>query len=82
MLLFYILIWTVCYLCIFFISQAFNNATVHPSAQATFPYIFAVSKFLQVGFSVNVAAIFFLFNYLLIFMFICLHLSATVSFLG
>nr|XP_016456301.1 PREDICTED: translocon-associated protein subunit alpha-like [Nicotiana tabacum] len=30
-------------------AQAFNNATVHPSAQATFPYIFAVSKFLQPG---------------------------------
>ncbi|WMV51578.1 hypothetical protein MTR67_044963 [Solanum verrucosum] len=29
--------------------QAFNNATVPPSAQATFPYIFAVSKFMQPG---------------------------------
>ncbi|XP_006487409.2 translocon-associated protein subunit alpha [Citrus sinensis] len=29
--------------------QAFNNATVPVSAQATFPYIFAVSKFLQPG---------------------------------
>ena len=62
--------------------QAFNNATVPPSAQATFPYIFAVSKFMQPGSFVDVAAIFFLFNYLLIYMFICLRLSATVSFLG
>ncbi|CAN1259540.1 Translocon-associated protein subunit alpha [Linum perenne] len=30
-------------------AQAFNNATVPTSAQATFPYIFAVSKFLQAG---------------------------------
>lgn len=30
-------------------SQAFNNASVPPSAQATFPYIFGVSKFLQSG---------------------------------
>ncbi|KAK9184625.1 hypothetical protein WN943_024976 [Citrus x changshan-huyou] len=30
-------------------STAFNNATVPVSAQATFPYIFAVSKFLQPG---------------------------------
>ncbi|KAL3515023.1 hypothetical protein ACH5RR_021925 [Cinchona calisaya] len=30
-------------------TQAFNNASVPPSAQATFPYIFAVSKFLQPG---------------------------------
>lgn len=30
-------------------TQAFNNASVPPSAQATFPYIFAVSKFLQSG---------------------------------
>ncbi|KAK3029021.1 hypothetical protein RJ639_040073, partial [Escallonia herrerae] len=30
-------------------AQAFNNASVPPSAQATFPYIFAVSKFLQPG---------------------------------
>ncbi|KAM7256670.1 hypothetical protein ACFE04_012411 [Oxalis oulophora] len=30
-------------------AQAFNNATVPASAQATFPYIFAVSKFLQAG---------------------------------
>ncbi|CAI9781970.1 unnamed protein product [Fraxinus pennsylvanica] len=30
-------------------SQAFNNASVPPSAQATFPYIFAVSKFMQPG---------------------------------
>ncbi|KAL3539059.1 hypothetical protein ACH5RR_002425 [Cinchona calisaya] len=30
-------------------TQAFNNASVPPSAQATFPYIFAVSKFLQAG---------------------------------
>ncbi|XP_057783152.1 translocon-associated protein subunit alpha-like [Salvia miltiorrhiza] len=30
-------------------AQAFNNASVPPSAQATFPYIFAVSKFLQSG---------------------------------
>ncbi|GFZ00591.1 translocon-associated protein (TRAP), alpha subunit [Actinidia rufa] len=30
-------------------AQAFNNASVPPSAQATFPYIFAVSKFLQAG---------------------------------
>ncbi|KAG5580311.1 hypothetical protein H5410_050938 [Solanum commersonii] len=29
--------------------QAFNNATVPPSTQATFPYIFAVSKFIQPG---------------------------------
>lgn len=29
--------------------QGFNNATVPPSAQATFPYIFGVSKFLQPG---------------------------------
>ncbi|CAN1748745.1 Translocon-associated protein subunit alpha [Linum perenne] len=29
--------------------QTFNNATVPTSAQATFPYIFAVSKFLQAG---------------------------------
>ncbi|CAH9056662.1 unnamed protein product [Cuscuta europaea] len=29
--------------------QSFNNATVPPSAQATFPYIFDVSKFLQPG---------------------------------
>ncbi|XP_059656625.1 translocon-associated protein subunit alpha-like [Cornus florida] len=30
-------------------AQAFNNASVPPSAQATFPYIFAVSKYLQPG---------------------------------
>ncbi|MCD9558379.1 hypothetical protein HAX54_015732 [Datura stramonium] len=30
-------------------TKAFNNATVPPSAQATFPYIFAVSKFMQPG---------------------------------
>ncbi|CAA0816783.1 Translocon-associated protein (TRAP)- alpha subunit [Striga hermonthica] len=30
-------------------AQAFNNATVPSSAQATFPYIFGVSKFLQPG---------------------------------
>ncbi|KAM7475133.1 hypothetical protein LguiB_022376 [Lonicera macranthoides] len=30
-------------------AQGFNNATVPPSAQATFPYLFAVSKFLQPG---------------------------------
>ncbi|KAK4562399.1 hypothetical protein RGQ29_005044 [Quercus rubra] len=30
-------------------TQGFNNATVPASAQATFPYIFAVSKFLQPG---------------------------------
>ncbi|KAL7002590.1 hypothetical protein U1Q18_003742 [Sarracenia purpurea var. burkii] len=30
-------------------AQAFNNASVPPSALATFPYIFAVSKFLQPG---------------------------------
>ncbi|KAK4424093.1 Translocon-associated protein subunit alpha [Sesamum alatum] len=30
-------------------AQAFRNASVPPSAQATFPYIFAVSKFLQPG---------------------------------
>ncbi|GMH23665.1 hypothetical protein Nepgr_025508 [Nepenthes gracilis] len=30
-------------------AQVFNNATVPPSAQATFPYIFAVSKYLQSG---------------------------------
>ncbi|KAL2468463.1 Translocon-associated protein (TRelated to AP2) [Forsythia ovata] len=30
-------------------AQAFNNASVPPSAQATFPYLFAVSKFLQAG---------------------------------
>ncbi|XP_057501046.1 translocon-associated protein subunit alpha-like [Actinidia eriantha] len=30
-------------------AQAFNNASVPPSAQGTFPYIFAVSKFLQSG---------------------------------
>ncbi|KAM3344170.1 translocon-associated protein subunit alpha isoform X1 [Capsicum galapagoense] len=29
--------------------KAFDNATVPPSAQATFPYIFAVSKFMQPG---------------------------------
>nr|XP_043638666.1 translocon-associated protein subunit alpha [Erigeron canadensis] len=29
--------------------QAFNNASVPPSVQATFPYIFAVSQFLQAG---------------------------------
>lgn len=29
--------------------QVFNNATVPPSAQATFPYVFAVSKYLQPG---------------------------------
>ncbi|MBA0672347.1 hypothetical protein Goklo_025007, partial [Gossypium klotzschianum] len=28
---------------------AFNNATVPPSVQATFPYVFAVSKYLQPG---------------------------------
>ncbi|XVF67876.1 hypothetical protein PTKIN_Ptkin10aG0157000 [Pterospermum kingtungense] len=28
---------------------AFNNASVPPSAQATFPYVFAVSKYLQPG---------------------------------
>ncbi|GJV29986.1 translocon-associated protein subunit alpha [Tanacetum coccineum] len=30
-------------------SVTFNNAPVPPSVQATFPYIFAVSKFLQAG---------------------------------
>ncbi|KAI8533127.1 hypothetical protein RHMOL_Rhmol11G0271900 [Rhododendron molle] len=30
-------------------AQGFNNASVPPSAQATFPYIFGVSKFLQPG---------------------------------
>uniref|UniRef100_A0A7N0SZ05 Translocon-associated protein subunit alpha n=1 Tax=Kalanchoe fedtschenkoi TaxID=63787 RepID=A0A7N0SZ05_KALFE len=30
-------------------AQGFNNATVPVSAQATFPYIFSVSKFLQAG---------------------------------
>lgn len=30
-------------------TQAFNSASVPPSAQATFPYTFAVSKFLQAG---------------------------------
>ncbi|GAV77441.1 TRAP_alpha domain-containing protein, partial [Cephalotus follicularis] len=30
-------------------AQAFNNATLPASAQATFPYIFAVSKYLQPG---------------------------------
>ncbi|KAI3447984.1 hypothetical protein Pfo_004649 [Paulownia fortunei] len=30
-------------------AQAFNNASVPSSAQATFPYIFGVSKFLQSG---------------------------------
>ncbi|XP_076928659.1 translocon-associated protein subunit alpha-like [Bidens hawaiensis] len=30
-------------------SQVFNNASVPPSVQAAFPYIFAVSKFLQAG---------------------------------
>ncbi|KDP27583.1 hypothetical protein JCGZ_19588 [Jatropha curcas] len=30
-------------------AQAFNNATVPPSTQATFPYVFAVSKYLQPG---------------------------------
>ncbi|GAB4838478.1 hypothetical protein Ancab_028022 [Ancistrocladus abbreviatus] len=30
-------------------AQVFNNASVPPSAQATFPYIFAVSKYLQPG---------------------------------
>ncbi|GAB2291980.1 hypothetical protein Dimus_026228 [Dionaea muscipula] len=29
--------------------QVFNNASVPPSAQATFPYVFAVSKYLQAG---------------------------------
>ncbi|KAE8687340.1 Translocon-associated protein subunit alpha [Hibiscus syriacus] len=29
--------------------DAFNNAIVPPSVQATFPYIFAVSKYLQDG---------------------------------
>ncbi|KAK4785597.1 hypothetical protein SAY86_002286 [Trapa natans] len=29
--------------------QGFNNATVPPSAQSSFPYIFAVSKYLQPG---------------------------------
>ncbi|XP_043709378.1 translocon-associated protein subunit alpha-like [Telopea speciosissima] len=29
--------------------QVFNNASVPPSAQATFPYIFAVNKYLQPG---------------------------------
>ncbi|XP_055815568.1 translocon-associated protein subunit alpha-like [Solanum dulcamara] len=29
--------------------QAFNNATVPPSVQAAFPYIFAISKFMQPG---------------------------------
>ncbi|XP_047251153.1 translocon-associated protein subunit alpha isoform X1 [Capsicum annuum] len=29
--------------------QAFNNATVPPSVQATFPYVFAISKFMQPG---------------------------------
>ncbi|KAD4982053.1 hypothetical protein E3N88_18724 [Mikania micrantha] len=30
-------------------AQVFNNASVPPSVQAAFPYIFAVSKFLQAG---------------------------------
>ncbi|KAB1997590.1 hypothetical protein ERO13_D12G033100v2 [Gossypium hirsutum] len=30
-------------------AQVFDNASVPPSTQATFPYIFAVSKFLQPG---------------------------------
>ncbi|XAR72733.1 hypothetical protein NMG60_11019473 [Bertholletia excelsa] len=30
-------------------AQGFNNASVPPSAQATFPYLFSVSKFLQPG---------------------------------
>lgn len=30
-------------------AQMFNNASVPPSAQATFPYLFAVSKYLQAG---------------------------------
>ncbi|GAB4853208.1 hypothetical protein Ancab_017395 [Ancistrocladus abbreviatus] len=30
-------------------AQVFNNASVPPSAQATFPYIFSVSKYLQPG---------------------------------
>ncbi|XP_058190832.1 translocon-associated protein subunit alpha isoform X2 [Rhododendron vialii] len=30
-------------------AQGFNNASVPPSAQATFPYVFGVSKFLQPG---------------------------------
>ncbi|KAL2537723.1 Translocon-associated protein (TRelated to AP2) [Forsythia ovata] len=30
-------------------AQAFNNASVPPSAQATFPYIFSISKFMQPG---------------------------------
>lgn len=30
-------------------AQGFNNASVPPSAQATFPYIFGVSKFMQSG---------------------------------
>ncbi|KAE8729369.1 Translocon-associated protein subunit alpha [Hibiscus syriacus] len=29
--------------------MAFNNATLPPSVQATFPYIFVVSKYLQAG---------------------------------
>ncbi|KAF3653868.1 putative proline-rich protein 4-like isoform X1 [Capsicum annuum] len=29
--------------------KAFNNATVPPSVQATFPYVFAISKFMQPG---------------------------------
>lgn len=30
-------------------SQVFNNSSVPPASQATFPYVFAVSKFLQPG---------------------------------
>ncbi|KAK9666836.1 hypothetical protein RND81_14G214900 [Saponaria officinalis] len=30
-------------------AQMFNNASVPPSTQATFPYLFAVSKYLQAG---------------------------------
>ncbi|XP_073141097.1 translocon-associated protein subunit alpha-like isoform X2 [Henckelia pumila] len=38
-------------------AQAFNNATVPPSAHATFPYVYAVSKFLQSGAYVLVGSI-------------------------
>ncbi|XP_073041367.1 translocon-associated protein subunit alpha-like isoform X1 [Primulina eburnea] len=38
-------------------AQAFNNASVPPSAQATFPYVYAVSKFLQSGAYVLVGSI-------------------------
>ncbi|KVI04120.1 Translocon-associated protein (TRAP), alpha subunit [Cynara cardunculus var. scolymus] len=38
-------------------AQAFNNASVPASVQATFPYIFAVSKFLQISRANNAVVI-------------------------